>query len=244
MFTEADLHTDRLSANEERAIAWRYRNVEFCPAEVMPGFAMHQTDRDPTKLEHDPRSNNHSRARDFDLLGYRYSLMSSIGTGGLNNVINMLPARDEQEYSLLPKEDIAFVNDWMKWTDDHVEWLQQTKSITGLPSGGMLDATAMIVKNRGAMFVFNPTSSAATLSVVLDHTLGFTSACEGTLSVAVTGSSNRGFTPYNLAAMKCGAQLRVSVPPTTALSFEFNPASDAGFTVFGGAATVVEGGDR
>ena len=90
----ADLHTDRLSANFERSIAWKYRNVEFCPAEVLPGFAMHQTDRDPTALEKvagGQRSNSHARARDFDLLGYRYSIMSSVGTAGLNNVVNMLP---------------------------------------------------------------------------------------------------------------------------------------------------------
>ena len=90
----ADLHTDRLSANFERSIAWNYRNVEFCPAEVLPGFAMHQTDRDPTALEKvagGQRSNSHARARDFDLLGYRYSIMSSVGTAGLNNVVNMLP---------------------------------------------------------------------------------------------------------------------------------------------------------
>ena len=55
MFYEADLHTDRLSANEERVVAWNYRNLEFCPAEVLPGFAMHQTDRDPTVLQHDQR---------------------------------------------------------------------------------------------------------------------------------------------------------------------------------------------
>jgi hypothetical protein len=71
MFYEADLKTDRLSANKQRSVAFDYRNLEFCPAEVLPGFAMHQTDRDATKLEGDPRSNNHSRARDFDLLGYR-----------------------------------------------------------------------------------------------------------------------------------------------------------------------------
>ena len=51
MFYEADLHTDRRSANKERSVAWNYRNLELCPAEVLPGFAMHQTDRDPTELE-------------------------------------------------------------------------------------------------------------------------------------------------------------------------------------------------
>ena len=251
MFTGADLHTDRLAANFERSIAWNYRNVEFCPAEALPGFAGHQTDRDPTVLEKaagGQRSNSHARARDFDLLGYRYSILSSVGTGGLNNVMNMLPARDEQEYKLLPKSDIAFVRDWMRWTDDHVDWLLNTKTITGLPSGGgtgMLDATAMVLNNQGAMFAFNPSSSAAILSVTLDHSLGFDADCVGALIVRVTGSSNRAFIPHNLAALKCGSTLNVSLPPTTAMSFEFSHATadsdvdTAEFcTVFGGVATA------
>jgi hypothetical protein len=48
-----------------------------------------------------------------------------VGTAGLNNVMNMLPARDEQEFALFPAEDIAFVKGWMDWTDHHVDWLQQ-----------------------------------------------------------------------------------------------------------------------
>ena len=34
MFYEADLHTDRLSANKERSVAWNYRNLELCPARL------------------------------------------------------------------------------------------------------------------------------------------------------------------------------------------------------------------
>ena len=258
MFTGADLHTDRLAANFERSIAWNYRNVEFCPAEVLPGFAMHQTDRDPTVLEKaagGQRSNSHARARDFDLLGYRYSVMSSIGTAGLNNVVNMLPARDEQEYALLPAEDIAFVREWMRWTDAHVGWLRNTKTITGLPSGGgggLLDATAMILDDQGALFVYNPAMSAATLSVTLGRSLGFSANCASTLVVRATGSSNRGFTPYNLATIKCGSQLNVTLPATTAMSFEFANSAKAeaeasmpgACTVFGGVATAHVDWDR
>jgi hypothetical protein len=95
------------------------------------GFAFHQTDRDPTALQKqvcpDGRCSNHSRVRDFDLLGYRYSLLSSIGTGGLNNVVNMLPARDAQEFKLFPQEDIAFVHDWLEWADQHVALLKLTR---------------------------------------------------------------------------------------------------------------------
>ena len=61
-----------------------------------------------------PNTNNFTaqNVRDFDYLGYRYGLMSSIGTAGLNNVLAMLPARDEAEFKLFPAEDVAWINKW------------------------------------------------------------------------------------------------------------------------------------
>ena len=41
--------------------------------------------------------------RDFDYLGYKYSLLSTIGTAGQNLVFTMIPARDEAEFSMLPQ---------------------------------------------------------------------------------------------------------------------------------------------
>eukprot|EP01043_Picozoa_sp_COSAG02_P089176 COSAG02_NODE_26182_length_639_cov_0.575926_1_plen_57_part_00 len=35
-FYEADLHTDRLAGNKQRAVAALYR-AEFCPNEALPG---------------------------------------------------------------------------------------------------------------------------------------------------------------------------------------------------------------
>jgi len=82
-----------LATCARRFVAWNYRQLEFCPNEVLPGFAFHQTDRDPSPKHKaacpDARCSNSSRARDFDFLGYRYSLLSSVGTAGLNNVLNM-----------------------------------------------------------------------------------------------------------------------------------------------------------
>ena len=88
MFYEADLHTDRLSANRQRETAWSYRLDEFAPAELVPGFALHQTDRDVSRAEARVpcaagagRCAAASRRRDFDLLGYRYSLLAAVATG-------------------------------------------------------------------------------------------------------------------------------------------------------------------
>src|SRR5262249_12389373 len=40
-----DLHFDRVSADRERYTAFRYRNYEFAPSELVPGFITHQTPR-------------------------------------------------------------------------------------------------------------------------------------------------------------------------------------------------------
>ena len=40
-----DLHFDRVSADRERYTAYRYRNYEFAPSELVPGFITHQTSR-------------------------------------------------------------------------------------------------------------------------------------------------------------------------------------------------------
>ena len=38
-----DLKLDRVSADRERYTAYRYRNYEFAPSEIVPGFITHQT---------------------------------------------------------------------------------------------------------------------------------------------------------------------------------------------------------
>ena len=233
-FYEADLHTDRLAGNKQRAIGKSYRD-EYCPNEALPGFAFHQTDRDPTALQNEAcsagRCSNHSRARDFDLLGYRYSLLSSVGSGGLNNVMNMLPARDPQEFSLFPKEDLGFVRDWLAWADAHVALLKLTRPVPSLstPGLGLADGTIMLRDdNSGAMFLFNPTARAINVSLPLSGdgsaALGF--ACGGAtppVKVRQVSSSERTFwAPYDLGLLDCADTLNLTLAPTSARVFEFD----------------------
>ena len=64
--------------------------ARLLPAARVPGFAFHQTERNAPNgtLVMSPY-----RRRDFDLLGYRYSLLSTIGTAGLNNASARARAR-------------------------------------------------------------------------------------------------------------------------------------------------------
>ena len=61
--------------------------------------------------------------RDFDLLGYKYSLLAQTATAGLNAVFTMLPARDEREFALFPAQDVAFIRRWLAFGDARVEQL-------------------------------------------------------------------------------------------------------------------------
>ena len=101
----------------------------------------------------------------------------------------MLPARDEQEFRLFPKGDLAFVHQWMTWADRHVDLLKLTRPVPSLatPTRGAADGTIMLRDdNTGAMFLFNPTARAINLSLPLSGdgsaSLGFECALPPVLS--------------------------------------------------------------
>ena len=218
------------------------------------GFAFHQTDRDPTALQKaacpQGRCSNHSRVRDFDLLGYRYSLLSSIGTAGLNSVLNMLPARDTQELTLFPKEDIAFVNTWLSWTDENVELLKQTRPIPSLatPAAGVADGTIMLhadTGHTGAMFLYNPTMRELNVSLPLSGessaSLDFRCASGGATTgilVRQIASSERSAPAsaqaYDLGLLDCASGvLSLTLPATSAKVLTFEQWDGGSITVLG-----------
>merc|ERR1719329_1379686 len=102
------------------------------PATRMPGFMFHQAER-RMRFGFPPCDNAFNvpwpcypwNARDFDLLGYRYSVLSNIATAGLNAVLTFIPARDDEESILVPSEDVAFVQRWLRWADAHTHLLRR-----------------------------------------------------------------------------------------------------------------------
>lgn len=173
-----DLHFDRVSADRQRYTAWRYRNYDFAPSEIMPGFMTHQTPRlDDTGEMPEKKTNLDDfparfRTRDWDYLGWRYSVLSSIATGGWNNVINMIPARDETEYSHFSERDKAWFRGWLRWTNENREYLRHTRTIIGQPAMGRIDGTSAVLNDRGFIFIFNPNARRLNAKFVLDDTIG------------------------------------------------------------------------
>lgn len=160
-----DLHTDRVSANHERWAAWWYRTQNFCPTELAPGFMTHQTERYQPDGE---------LRRDWDYLGWKYSVISSIGVAPLNNVVNMIPARDPDEFAAFSPGDAAWFRRWLDFTDQNREVLSAMRPIISQPMIGAVDGTAAIRDDHGFVFLFNPNHRMLDAEFTLDTAIGLT----------------------------------------------------------------------
>ena len=174
-----DLHFDRVSADRQRYTAYRYRIYDFAPSEIVPGFANHQTSRADDTGEMPERTTPDRgrvllplRERDWDYLGWRYSLLSSIATAGWNNVLNMIPARDPEEFRHFSEADRSWFRSWIDWTDANKELLRHTRPILGQPGIGKIDGTSAIADNRGFIFLFNPNARRLDAGIPLDASIG------------------------------------------------------------------------
>ena len=92
------LHTDHVAADFMRQRAWSYRNEMFTPAIVCPGFIGHQTER---SYSNGTLALTDNYIRDFDIMGFIYSLFSNIAGAGMNLGHTMIPARDDLEYKYI-----------------------------------------------------------------------------------------------------------------------------------------------
>jgi hypothetical protein len=164
-----DLHTDRVSADRARYANYRYRIRDYCPAYLMPGFITHQTERYNLKGELVRES---FRRRDWDYMGWKYSLISSIGIAGLNNVINMIPARDPQEFRNFSNEGKDFFHKWLGWTKAHRNYLKHARPILGQPAIGKVDGASDIIGNEGYVFLYNPNGRAMPADFSIDQSIG------------------------------------------------------------------------
>ena len=164
-----DLHTDRVSANRQRFAAWTYRVERFAPPEIMPGFITHQSERTDEK---GVMRRDRFRPKDWDYLGWKYSLLSSIATAPFHHIVNFIPARDAEEFAALSGDDKAWFRKWLDWTDENARFLHALRPIIGPPMAGRVDGTAAIVEDRGIVFLFNPNPGRKEARFKLDASIG------------------------------------------------------------------------
>lgn len=180
------LSTDHVAADNTRLTNYKFSTQQLIPPMRVPGFIFHQTERTDddgqnycTQLS--KSCVNNSNTRDFDLMGYKYSLLSTIGTAGLNNVMTYIPARDLEEFNLLPQKDVDFVRDWLKWTDEHLLELGNTQWIPTLrgPGLGGVDGTHSMYEDEGFIFLFNPNMFSLNITLSVDESLGLQNSTRG-----------------------------------------------------------------
>ena len=219
-----DLHWDRGSADRERRTAWWYRMTQLAPVEIIPGYMTHQTGRNDEQGQC-PRTR--FRAADWDLLGWKYSVISSIGTAPFNHVVNFLPARDEREFKAFSATDQRWLRDWFEWTDRNMDVLRNLKPLQGPPQLGRVDVWGAFKGNRGFVFLFNPNYRELTAEFTLDKTIGLTGGGPFVLrQLYPDAEKGRLLAAPGKAFWSSGDQASLSLPATDALVLEINPAPD------------------
>ena len=238
-----DLHFDRVSANRTRFVNYWYRNYQFAPQEVIPGYATHQTERSrnlPAADGKPPQPEmmyTRYRPRDWDYLGYKYSFLSSIATGGWNNVVDMIPARDPEEFKNFSAADKTWIRNWLKWTVENKEYLRYTRTILQQPAMGHVDGTAAIMADRGFLFLFNPNYKQLPADFVLDESIGLT-AGRSYLLKEVYPFAGRVLGKPRSGVWVRGDRVRLNLDGTSATVFEVIPADDVKDLIVFNAAAV------
>jgi hypothetical protein len=228
-----DLHFDRVSADRARFVNYWYRNYQFAPTEVVPGYATHQTERS-MNVPPDTQTGGHPqevkmmytrfRPRDWDYLGFRYSFLSSIATAGWNNVVDMIPARDSEEAKHFSAADKAWIRGWLDWTRQNKELVQHTRSILQPPAIGHIDGTSMIAGDRGYLFLFNPNYRSLPAAFHLDGTIGLEHG-KSFLLREIYPQKGRLIGKHGSGVWTHGDEVQLALDGTSATVLELLPAS-------------------
>ena len=218
-----DLHFDRSSGTQQRLTSYWFRNIQFCPPELMPGFIGHQTARKNTAG--DVIYNTDFNIRDWDYLGWKFSLFSSIATAPFAHCVDMIPARDKREYELFSQdtEAQAFIRHWFDWTDQNADVLRNLRSIIGPPAMGRVDGTAAMDEDHGFIFLFNPNHRKIAAEFTLDGSLGLTRGEYFTVRQLFPEAGKFIGAPHT-GVFRYGDACRIILDGTTALILEVQPA--------------------
>jgi hypothetical protein len=241
-----DLHFDRVSADRTRFVNYWYRNYQFAPEEVIPGYATHQTERSrslPAEDGKPPKAEmmyTRYKPRDWDYLGYRYSFLSSIATGGWNNVVDMIPSRDPEEARSFSAQDKAWIRSWLQWTVEHKEYLRHTRTILQQPAIGNVDGTSAMIGDHGFLFLFNPNYKRLAVDFVLDESIGLTGGKRYMLK-EVYPFSGQAIGKEHAGVWSRGDRVHLVLDGTSATVLEIVPAGDPAQPVIFNAAAASAG---
>lgn len=213
-----DLSTDRVSADRQRYVAYRLMTRDFVPMEIMPGYMTHQTQRSDAEGH---MHRDRFRPRDWDYLGWKYNILSSIATAPFNHVIDYIPARSIQEFVAFSEKDKAFFNFWLDFTDENISYMRNVKPIIGQPMAGRCDGTSAIIGDNGYIFIFNPNYRHVPADFTLDQSIGLTEGEKFILKEIYPQVKNAG-----PGVMNFGEKVQLSMPGITAKVFKIEAVNN------------------
>ncbi|MGA2864435.1 MAG: hypothetical protein ABSF95_08095 [Verrucomicrobiota bacterium] len=217
-----DLHWSRVSADRQRRTAYWYRTECFVPPEIMPGYMTHQTPRNDSQGQ---TIRTTFRTADWDLLGWKYSVISSIATAPFNLLVNFIPARDQREFQAFSPADRKWFRDWFDWTDQNAETLGRVQPILGAPQLGRVDGTAAFKDGHGFIFLFNPNYRQLPVAFSLDRSIGLATGDRFLLrQLYPDAERGRLWAPAGKPFWGLGDQAALELPGTEALVLEISPA--------------------
>jgi len=217
-----DLHFSRVSGDRQRWAAWHYHMEEFTPWELVPGYMTHQTPRNDAKGQ--CVRDRGFQTRDWDVLGWRYSVISSIATAPFNHVVDLLPARDETEFKhFLPAEQ-QWLRGWMDWTDANRPLLKKLRPIIGPPVLGRIDGSAAVDGDHGFIFLFNPNYRELSAGFALDAGIGLT-AGDGFVLREMFPQAGRLLGKDGTGAWQRGDTVEIPIKGPDARVFEIVPSN-------------------
>ncbi len=220
-----DLHWSRVSADRQRYTAWWYRMQNFAPPEILPGYMTHQTQRTSPTAGYPDRGL--FRPRDWDYLGWRYSVISAVGTAPFNLIVNFLPARDLSEFTNFPAVDQQWFRDWFNWCDTNAPALRNLKPIINQPQVGRVDGTAAFKDGHGFIFLFNPNYRPLTAQFTLDKSISLTNTGAFVLrQLYPDGEKGRLFAPPSGIFWPAGSAVALPMPGADALVLEVTAAQE------------------
>lgn len=139
--------------------------------------------------------------------------------------------------------DRAYWQHWLDWADKNIDYLRVGRTLFREPWGDRLVASlppnlegrlpyptsaingsAHIIKDRGYLFLFNPSSQTRVASIPINHWIGLTEGRGFVVRVLPTtaGAAERTYGPYNL-----DQELRIPLAADTAMVLQVEPATDS-----------------
>ena len=220
-----DLHTDRCYAARHR-YKWFWHVVDqFAPTEIIPGFITH--------------SGSPQHVHDWDYIGWKYSMLSTVGTAPFNLVVNYLPVLSVDENNAMSQADKDWFNYWMDWAESHLDYMRNARPIISQILIGKVDGSAAFIGNHGYVFLYNPNYRKISGDFKLDSSIGLNTGTKFIIK-ELEPRSGRLIGKVGTGLWNYGNTVSIPVPGTTAMVFEVLPASSITsptlFTMPGNAA--------